>query len=87
MNVHQSRLQFLGHVFLSFGHPYHRKEGLSQGLKPVLWLACNVRAKARTYLRSKKQSSCKDKAHRVSESGLSVEVCGTWEVPHQEQNR
>jgi len=29
---------------------------MSQGLKPILWLSLGVRAKARTYLRSKNRS-------------------------------
>jgi hypothetical protein len=49
-------LQTLGQVFLSPGISVCGEESLSQGLKPHLSAVLNVRAKARTYLRSKGKS-------------------------------
>src|ERR1700728_2271190 len=49
-------LQPLGQVFLSLGISACGGESLSQGLKPHLSAVLNVRAKARTYLRSKDKS-------------------------------
>ena len=64
----------LGYVFSSLGTCAIGEEGLSQGLKPVLWRSPNVRTKVQTYLRGKSLSL---KQRSISRAKVNIpESCG-----------